>query len=87
MNVRQIQVRTLEHSLRTKLMTADDRLRDWALRGQCIKGVLLVSFARTGCLRAVNVAKREGREFTPIFWYYVDGGTPPVMTLWDVNDR
>jgi hypothetical protein len=30
-------------------------------------------------------AERDGREFTPIYWYR-QPGQPPIMTLWDMND-
>lgn len=62
-----------------------DRLREWALRGQRLEGLMRVSFARTACIQALNAAEKEGREFTPIYWYYVDGETTPVMTLWEMN--
>ena len=62
------------------------RLRDWALRGLSREETLLVSFARTSCLRAIHDAEKDQREFTPIHWFYVDVQTPPIMTLWDMND-
>lgn len=45
-----------------------------------------VSFARTACLKATADAAKEGREFTPIYWYFVDLDTTPVLTLWDMNE-
>lgn len=64
---------------------AADRLRSWALRGQNLEGLMRVSFTRTACMQAVNAAQKEGREFTPVYWYFVDLETTPIMTLWDMN--
>jgi hypothetical protein len=37
------------------------------------------------CVVEVEQAAKEGREFTPIYWYYPEGGAP-VLTLWDMNE-
>jgi hypothetical protein len=63
-----------------------DRLREWAFRGLGLRNVVRVSFARTGCVQAVDEARKEGREFTLIYWYFVDPDTTPIMTLWDMNE-
>jgi len=63
------------------------RLREWALRGLGLPQVMRVSFARTSCMQATADAAKEGREFTPIYWYFVDLDTTPVLTLWDMNER
>lgn len=78
---------SLGYALRMKLMTPDDRLREWALHRASLKTIMLVSFARTACMQALRVAEKEGREFTPIYWYFAGMKTPPVMTLWDMNER
>jgi hypothetical protein len=36
------------------------------------------------CVAEVEQAEKAGREFTRIYWYYPEGGTP-VLTLWDMN--
>lgn len=63
-----------------------DRLRNWALRGQGLEATMRVSFARSACLKATADAVKEDREFTPIYWYFVDLDTTPVLTLWDMNE-
>ena len=42
--------------------------------------------AYVACVVEVEQAAKEGREFTPIYWYYPEaGGTTPVLTMWDMN--
>lgn len=69
--------------------TSADRLRQWAtnqIRPGDLEERARVSFARTYCLLAATSAEREGRPFTPIYWYFVDLQTTPIMTLWEMND-
>ena len=40
--------------------------------------------AYMACVAEVEQAEKAGREFTRIYWYYPEGGTP-VLTLWDMN--
>lgn len=63
-----------------------DKLRSWAFRGLGLRDIVRVSFARTACLDATAAAEKEDREFTPIYWYFVDPDTTPIMTLWDMNE-
>lgn len=65
---------------------AAHNLREWALRGQGLEGLMRVSFARSSCLKATADAAKESREFTPIYWYFVDPETTPIMTFWDMNE-
>ena len=40
--------------------------------------------AYMACVAETEQAAKAGREFTRIYWYYPEGGTP-VLTLWDMN--
>ena len=73
------------HERRLEFLTAA-KLRDWAMYRESLDGILRISTARHACAVALNAAEKEGREFTPIYWYYVDMKTTPVMTLWEMND-
>ena len=66
----------------------DDRARNMAylgLRyGLLYEKQLLVSMCRFQSALAINQAEKEGREFSPIFWY-VDDNNQLIMTLWDMT--
>ncbi len=46
----------------------------------------LARFVREMANLEMRRAQRDGREFTPIFWYR-QPGEQPIMTLWEVGDE
>jgi hypothetical protein len=48
--------------------------------------LLMEHNAGVECTRETAQAELDGREFTPVYWYYPKDGSLPVLTMWDVNE-
>ena len=69
----------------------DDRVRNIAYQNlrytqhrSYYEQQLLIASARMQTAFAINEAEKNGREFSPLFWYVGDDGQL-IMTLWDMT--